>query len=76
MMGFAVDDRVQIDIPDEDDPDFAFHGQCGTVVSLIEDDAASETGDPRDGTLFRVDLDDGPTLDFRWRDLRPAAGSS
>jgi len=37
----------------------------------VEDDAGLETGDERDGVIFRVRFDDGEIADFRWRDLRP-----
>lgn len=34
-----------------------------------------EEGDERDNLLFRVDIDKGPVIDFRWRDLRPPSQS-
>lgn len=72
MRRFDVGDRVHIDIPDETDPDFdRFHGECGSVVEVLADDAGEETGDERDSHLFRVKLDPGNQADFRWRDLRP-----
>lgn len=64
-------DRVRIDIPDEDDPDFHYHRRIGEVVKVIEDDAGTETGDPRDSAIYRVEFEMGRTADFRWRDLRP-----
>jgi len=63
-------DRVRIDIPDKTDPDFEFHRETGEVVAVITDDAGIETGDPRDSAIYRVNLDDAGTRDFRWRDLR------
>jgi hypothetical protein len=73
MQRFTPSDRVRVDIPDERDPDFeAYHGRCGEVVEVFEDDAGDETGDERDEVLYRVRLDDGEQMDFRWRDLRPA----
>lgn len=64
-------DRVRVDIPDRDDPDFDYHRERGTVAEVIEDAAGTETGDERDSRLYRVELDTGETMDFRWRDLRP-----
>ena len=73
---FSEGDRVRIDIPDTDDPDFErYHGETGEVVEVIEDDAGSETGDERDSALFCVELDGGDVADFRWRDLRPVDGT-
>jgi hypothetical protein len=64
-------DRVRIDIPDETDPDHAlYHGEHGTVVAIIEDDAGGLLGDDRGSAIYRVELDSGETADFRWRDLR------
>lgn len=64
-------DRVRVDIPDRNDPDFRFHREIGTVVGIIEDDASLETGDERDSQIYRVELESGGEMDFRWRDLRP-----
>jgi hypothetical protein len=70
---FDTGDRVRIDIPDETDPDHdRLHGCRGTVVNIISDDAGAVTDDEWEGYLFRVELDDGETVDVRWRDLRPA----
>jgi hypothetical protein len=72
MRRFDTDDSVRIDIPDETDPDYDWlHGRHGTVVEIISDDAGAVTGDKREGYLYRVELDDGETVDVRWRDLRP-----
>lgn len=74
MRRFIEGDRVRVDIPDESDPDHErFHGEQGTVVDVMMDDAGTLTGDDRESTLYTVDLDDGPTADFRWRDLRPSS---
>lgn len=74
MRRFYVGDHVRVDIPDETDPDFErLHGQQGTVVGVLEDDAGRETSDQRDSHLFRVELADGSVEDLRWRDLRPAS---
>ncbi|PLK19832.1 hypothetical protein CYV19_12965 [Natronobacterium gregoryi SP2] len=73
MKGFHKGDRVRIDIPDETDPDHdRFHGEQGVVQDIIEDDAGSETGDPRDNILYQIQLNNGKEMGFRWRDLRPA----
>lgn len=73
MKRFGVGDRVQVDIPDTDDPDFdRYHGRTGTIVEIIEDDAGEHTGDERDGYLFHVEFTDEEVGEFRWRDLRPA----
>ena len=72
MDPFTEEDRVRIDIPDTTDPDFErYHGQQGHIVDVLHDDAGVETEDRRDGTLYRVRLEDGEIADFRWRDLRP-----
>ena len=66
-------DRVRVDIPNKDDPDFdQFHSRRGTVVDVIEDDGGKVSGDGRDSVLYRVEFEDDTTQDFRWRDLRPA----
>ncbi len=73
MQRFGEGDRVRIDIPDRDDPDHEqFHREHGTVVDTFVDAAGEETKDERDSVLFRVELDEGEVMDFRWRDLRPA----
>ena len=72
MSTFGVGDRVRLDITDTTDPDFDWHGQHGSVVDVLEDDAGVVTGEDRDGRLYRIDLDDhDQTLDFRHRDPRP-----
>lgn len=72
MSHLSKGDSVRIDIADLEDPDFdAFHGKSGTVVDILEDDAGATTGDIRDSALYRVEVDEGLTMDFRWRDLRP-----
>ncbi|QSG11872.1 Uncharacterized protein HSBGL_1455 [Halapricum desulfuricans] len=65
-------DRVRVDIPDESDIDYErFHGQHGTVISILRDDAGTVTGDDQDSQLYRVEFDSGETMDFRRHDLRP-----
>lgn len=73
MRRFEVSDRVRVDIPDTSDPDHdRLHGRFGVVLEVAEDDAGHETGDPRDAHLFRVEMENGETVQLRWRDLRPA----
>lgn len=73
MQGFVEGDTVRIDIPDLDDPDHEpFHGRHGVVVDVLQDAPGSETGDERDSVLYKVEFEDGKTMDFRWRDLRPS----
>lgn len=73
MRRFDTGDSVRIDVPDETDPDHdRLHGRHGTVIGIISDDAGAVTDDVREGYLFRVELDEGETVDVRWRDLRPA----
>lgn len=72
MKRYSKGDEVRIDIPDETDPDFRrYHGKHGQVINILGDDAGRETGDERDSILYRVELDSGERMDFRWRDLRP-----
>ncbi|MFC7165932.1 hypothetical protein [Halospeciosus flavus] len=72
MRRFTEGDRVRVDIPDETDPDHErHHGVHGTVVGVLSDNAGSVTGDDRDSSLYRVELETGEISDFRWRDLRP-----
>ena len=66
-----IGDRVWIDIPDKDNPDYRYHGEHGEVVDVIRDDAGASTSDERDSFLYRIQLDSGAQLDLRWRDLRP-----
>ncbi len=72
MNRFSIGERVRVDIPNQDDPDFErLHGRTGEIVDLIEDDAGQSTGDERDSILYRVEIADGETVDLRWRDVRP-----
>jgi hypothetical protein len=71
MENTAKGDRVQIDIPDETDPDHQYHGEHGVVVKILSDDAGEETGDSRDSRFYRIQLESGETIDVRWRDIRP-----
>lgn len=71
--GFTRGERVRVDIPDETDPDHdSYHGRQGTIEDILADDVDEETGDERDSYIYRIKFDDGETVDFRWRDLRPA----
>jgi len=72
MRRFDVGDRIRIDIPDKTDPDYdCYHREVGTVVEILPDNAGKVTGDERDGLSYRIELEGGDTMDFRWRDLRP-----
>lgn len=72
MERFSEGDRVRVDIPDETDPDYElYHGRHGEVIELLDDDASEFTGDDRDSVIYRIQLDNGESVDFRWRDLRP-----
>ncbi|ADD03846.1 uncharacterized protein Nmag_0254 [Natrialba magadii ATCC 43099] len=56
-------ERVRIDIPDELDPDFRWHGEHGLVISLNEDEL---------GPIYAVGLEDHHiVIDARPRDIRP-----
>ena len=71
MQRFSEGDRVRIDIPDETDPDHnQYYGEHGHAVTVLIDDAEALTGDERDNRLYRVALDSGETVDFRWPGLR------
>lgn len=73
MNRFEKGDHVRIDIPDKSDPDHDhYHGREGTVVDVDVDDAGLETGDERDSVDYRIKFEDGESMHFRWRDLRPA----
>lgn len=53
-------------------PDYEmWHGRHGEIISTLTDHAGSDTGDERDNLQYRVRFEDGSTMDFRWRDLRP-----
>ena len=72
MARFSKGDDVRIDIPDKADPDYSqYHGVHGTIVSVLEDDANTITGDEQERFIYRIELESGETADFRWRDLRP-----
>jgi len=72
MQRLSKGDCVRVDIPDEADPDHdQYHGSHGKIVAVLTDDASAVTGDTRDEQLYRVVLNSGKTVDFRWRDLRP-----
>lgn len=73
MNRFELGDHVRVDIPDETDPDHEqYHGREGTVVDVDVDDAGRETGDERDSIEYSVEFENGESMHFRWRDLRPS----
>jgi len=64
--------RVRIDIPDETDPDHELHGEHGTIVDVIRDDAGKSTGSEQNDNLYRIELESKQRrVDVRSRDLRP-----
>jgi ribosomal protein L21E len=72
MIEFSEGDRVRVDIPDETDVDHQqYHGQHGTIVSVLRDDVNEIIGDEQDARLYRVEFESGQTMDFRRQDLRP-----
>ena len=72
MQRFTEGNRVRIDIPDESDIDYErFHGEHGTIVSVLSDDTGSVTGNEQDSQIYRIQFDSGETMDFRRHDLRP-----
>lgn len=71
MIEFSEGDRVRVDIPDETDVDHQqYHGQHGTIISVLRDDVDETIGDEQDASLYRVEFESGQTMDFRRRDLR------
>ena len=72
MSGFTTSDSARAGIPDTTDPDHdRYHGLHGTVVDVLEDEAGEVTGDEQDAVIYRIELENEETADFRWRDLRP-----
>lgn len=72
MQRFHKGDRVRIDIPNTTDPDHEpYHGREGRIVTVNEDAAGFETNDERDSLNYLVEFDNGDSMHFRWRDLRP-----
>ena len=52
-------DRVRVDIPNKDDPDFdEYHRRSGIVVERLVDDASEVTGDDRDDVLYQIKFED------------------
>jgi len=72
MPRFEEGDRVRVDIPDETDPDHdELHGKHGIVVELLSDDAGETTGSEQDSVIYRIEVENDQTHDFREHDLRP-----
>ena len=72
MQRFTEGDRVRVDIPDESDIDYErFHGEHGTIVSVLSDDTDAVTDNEQDSKIYRIQFDSGETMDFRRHDLRP-----
>ncbi|SHL60091.1 hypothetical protein SAMN05444342_4219 [Haladaptatus paucihalophilus DX253] len=73
MNQFEKNDRVRIDIPDETDPGHeSYHGREDRIIEVHQDNAGKVTGDERDNIDYLVKFDDGGSMYFRWRNLRPA----
>lgn len=65
-MNFQLGDQVRIDIPNESDPDFDFHGEHRIVIDLVE-----KTCECGYGKMYRVVLADRDiTLDLHPWDVR------
>ena len=59
-MYLSEGDRVRVDIPNKDDPDFDhFHGEYGVITAVLNDDAGFETENTRDSWLYQLELDLG-----------------
>lgn len=72
MQTFEAGDRVRVDIPDVTNPKHEpYHGEHGTIIEVLQDEADNYTGNNRDRDLYRIELDAGETIDLRWRDIRP-----
>jgi hypothetical protein len=72
MNRLSKGDQVRADIPDVTDTDHElYHGRCGEIIEVVQDDAGTVTGDKRDSRIYRVEFENGEVVDFRWRDLRP-----
>lgn len=70
-MSYNIGDRVRVDIPDSDDPDYRYHGEIGEVEDVLQDDLSGITGDPRDDFLYQVAFDDEAlgAMSFQHHDL-------
>lgn len=71
MTAYQPGDRVQVDIPNPDDPDHRYHDEVGTVSAVYVDDLGTLTGNPEDDYLYTVVFDDEDLSkkDFRHTDL-------
>ena len=70
MSEYQIGDRVRIDIPDETDPDHdRYHGECGWIVDILEDETGTLTGDEQDSTIYRVEFSNGEKLDLRHQSI-------
>ena len=69
---YNLGDRIRVDIPDETDPDHEqYHGEHGQIAETLEDEAGALTGDEQDSIIYRIQLDDGETIDVRHHSIRP-----
>lgn len=66
-MTLRLSDQVRIDIPDELDPDFCYHGEHGIIIDITQ--AMCECGY---GEVYRVVLEDRDlVIDLHPWDVRP-----
>ena len=70
-MRYDIGDRVQVNIPNPDDPDHNYHGKPGEITDIFEDDLSGLTGDPEHDFLYTVDfhVESLEKSDFRYDDL-------
>lgn len=66
---FDIGDRVRIDIPDETDPDFQFHGKNGEVISVNLDEVKPLTGNSLDDGFYSIELGFVGNVDIRCKNL-------
>ena len=71
---YSAGDKVRVYLS-PDDSDGEHHGKAGTVVDVLEDSLAEETGRSLDSHSYKIE-GDGRELDvwFRHRDLVPVDG--
>ena len=70
-MPLNAGDCVSVDTPNGETQTNPLYRSEGEVAEVIEDDAATSTGDDRESVVYRARLDTGNVRDFRWRNLRP-----
>ena len=68
-MRYSEGERVRVQLGKDDYDYERYHGRTGVITSVSEDDLSGLTGDERDDDHYKVEFDDGDTMQFRWRDL-------